>query len=112
MIPISPRDPAFEEKRYWRLPVPAAAIFAALIARLQYDSSDCEDIVLANKILTVLMLKRYGMDDGAGGSVPSGGGGLSGGRGGGGRGGGGGSSGSGRRQSKRKNAGGKSSASA
>jgi hypothetical protein len=109
MIPISPRDPAFEEKRYWRLPVPAAAIFAALIPRLQYDSSDCEGIVLANKILTVLMLKRYDMDDGAGGS---GGDGLSGGRGGGGRGGGGGSSGGGKRQSKRKNAGGKSSASA
>jgi hypothetical protein len=95
-IPISPHDQAFEEKRYWRLPVPAAAIFAALIARLQYDSSDREDMVLANKILTILMLKCYGPSGGVG---PSGG-----------RGGGGGSSGGGRRQSKRKNAGGESSA--
>jgi hypothetical protein len=107
MIPISPHDQAFKEKRYWRLPlVPAAAIFAALIAQLQCDLSDCQDIVLANKILSCLILKRYDTNDGAGGGGPSGG------RGGGGRGGGGGSSGGGRRRSKRKNAGGESSASA
>jgi uncharacterized membrane protein YgcG len=101
VIPVSPDDEEFKEKRYWRLPpVPAAAIFAALIARLQYDSSDCEDILLANRILTSLMAKKhYGTGDGAGGSGPSGGRG-------------GGSSGGGRRQSKRKGASGESSASA
>ena len=34
MIPLSPHDQAFTERRYWRLPVSAAAIFAALIERL------------------------------------------------------------------------------
>jgi uncharacterized membrane protein YgcG len=95
MIPISPRDKAFKEKCYWRLPVPAAAIFAALIARLYYDLSYCEDITLANKILTNLMLKCHDIDD-------AGGGGPSGGRGG--------SSGGGRGQSKRKKTGGENSA--
>ncbi|KIL64176.1 hypothetical protein M378DRAFT_24755 [Amanita muscaria Koide BX008] len=89
-IPISPDDEEFKEKRYWRLPVPAAAIFAALIARLPHDSSDCEDIVLAKVILASLTLQHYGSTgDDAGGSGPSGGGGPSGSRGGGGRGGGG-----------------------
>ncbi|KAM6503530.1 hypothetical protein JOM56_000473 [Amanita muscaria] len=111
-IPISPDDEEFKEKRYWRLPVPAAAIFAALIARLPHDSSDCEDIVLAKVILASLTLQHYGSTgDDAGGSGPSGGGGPSGSRGGGGRGGGDGGGGGGR-QSKRKGASGESSASA
>ena len=101
-VPLAPDVAAFEEKRYWRIPVFAGAIFAALMARLPYDSSKCEDIVLARKIVGHLMLKS------SGGSGPSGGpsGGRGGGRGDGPSRGGGGGRGSregGRRQSKRKN---------
>jgi hypothetical protein len=114
IIPLAPGVAAFEEKRYWRFPVFAGAIFAALMARLLNDSSECEDIVLAKRIVAYLTLKRVG------GSGPSGSGGPSGGRGDGpnsgrgdgpssGRGGGGGSSEGGRRQSKRKNASGEGS---
>jgi len=99
-VPLAPGVAAFEEKRYWRIPVFAGAIFAALMARLLYDSSKCEDIVLARRIVAHLTLKS------SGGSGPSGG--PSSGRGGG-RGGGGGSREGGRRQSKRKNASGEGS---
>lgn len=43
-IPLSPEEQDFTETRYWRLPVPAAAIFSALLERLANDSSGCEDI--------------------------------------------------------------------
>ena len=110
MIPLSPDDQAFEEKRYWRMPVPAAAVFAALIERLPYDSSECVDIILANKIRDCLNLQSHGAyphDDDAGGSDLSDDGGLSGG-GGPSHGGGGGISSEG--LSKRKDAGSESSA--
>ena len=110
MIPLSPDDQAFEEKRYWRLPVPAVAIFAALIERLPYDSSECVDIILANNIRDFLNLQSHGAyppDDDAGGSDLSDDGGLSGG-GGPSHGGGGGISSEG--LSKRKDAGSESSA--
>ena len=111
IIPLAPGVAAFEEKRYWRIPVFAGAIFAALMARLINDSSECEDIVLARRIVAHLTLKTFG------GSGPSGGpsGGRGGGRGGGsGRSGGsssggGGSREGGRGQSKRKNASGEGS---
>ena len=92
-LPISPGAEAFEEKRYWRLPVPAAAIFAALMASLQNDLSECEDIVLAKRIVAHLTLKRYSGSSGSGGG-----------------GGGEGSSAGERRRSKRKNPSGESSA--
>jgi hypothetical protein len=97
IVPLAPSAAAFEEKRYWRIPVFAGAIFAALMARLINDSSECEDIVLARRIVAHLTLKT------------SGGSGLSGGPSGGSRGGGGEG---GRRQSKRKNASGEGSPSA
>ena len=96
-VPLAPGVAGFEEKRYWRLPVFAGAIFAALMARLQNDLFNCEDILLATKIVGHLMVN---ISDGSG---PSGSGGPSSGRGGGGRGGGGGSREGVRRQSKRKN---------
>jgi hypothetical protein len=76
-VPLAPGVAGFEEKRYWRLPVFAGAIFAALMARLQNDLSDCEDILLARRIIGHLMVKN---SDGSG---SSGSGGPSGGRGGG-----------------------------
>ena len=103
-VPLAPGVAGFEEKRYWRLPVFAGAIFAALMARLQNDLFNCEDILLATRIVGHLMVN---ISDGSG---PSGSGGPSGGRGGrgggrgSGRGGGGGSREGVRRQSKRKNA--------
>ena len=57
------------EKCYWRIPVFAGAIFAVLMARLLYDSSECEDIVLARRIVAHLTLKSLS----SGGSGPSGG---------------------------------------
>ncbi|KIM85473.1 hypothetical protein PILCRDRAFT_365058 [Piloderma croceum F 1598] len=104
ILSISPGAEAFKEKRYWQLPVSAAAIFAALVARLQNDLSGCEDIVLAKKIVAHLTLKRYSGPSSSGGprgdsGGPSGGGG-----------GGEGPSGGERRRSKRKNASGESSA--
>ena len=101
MVPLVPGVAAFEEKRYWRFPVFAGTIFAALMARLPYDLSECEDIELARRIVAHITLKS------SGGSGPSGRGG-----GGGGRGSGGGSREGGRRQSKRKNASGEGSPSA
>ena len=107
-VPLAAGVAEFEEKHYWRIPVFAGAIFAALMAQLLNDWSECEDIVLARRIVAHLVLKS------SGGSGPSGG--PSGGRGGGrgdgpssGRGGGGGSWEGGRRQSKRKNASGEGS---
>ena len=70
-VPLAPGVAGFEEKRYWRLPVFAGAIFAALMARLQNDLSDCEDILLARRIIGHLMVKN---SDGSG---PSGSGGQS-----------------------------------
>ena len=121
-VPLAPGVAGFEEKRYWRLPVYTGAIFAVLMARLQYDLSNCGDIQLARRIVGYLMVKNSG--SGASGSgVPSGGRGGRGGRGGGrgsgrgdgpssDRGGGGGSREGVRRQSKRKNASGEGSPSA
>ena len=110
IIPLAPGVAAFKEKRYWRIPVFAGTIFAALMARLTHDSSECEDIRLARRIVAHLTLNS---SDGSGPSGgPSGGGG--GGRGdgpSGGRGGGGSREG-GRRQSKRKKASGEGSTSA
>ena len=115
VIPLSPQDQAFTEKRYWRFPVPTAAIFGALIERLTYDSSssECEDIVLAKNIRAILDLQSrnaYRPDRFAGGSGLSGDDGPSGGGGpeGGGSSGGGPSAGD-RRRSKRKGTSGKSS---
>jgi hypothetical protein len=82
VIPLSLPE-AFMETRYWRLPVSAASIFAALIARLEYDSSKCENILLAGIIRDILDLRRienYLPSAGlSGGSVPSGGSGRGGG---------------------------------
>jgi hypothetical protein len=68
IIPLSPQSEGFGEQRYWRLPVPAEAIFAALIERLHYDSSECEDIILANNIRDILNLQSHGefLQDNAG----------------------------------------------
>lgn len=70
VIPLSPQDEGFNEKRYWRLPVPAAAVLAAIFERLPYESSQCEDIRLAHIIRDTLNLQRLGAypPDGAGGS--------------------------------------------
>lgn len=75
-IPTSPLDPESEEKRYWRLPVPAAAIFAALIARVDSDVSDSLDIFITQRILSHLKLRRFDEDarDNSGGSSGGGGG--------------------------------------
>jgi len=77
-IPLSPQHPRSKEQRFWRMTAPAAAIFAALIARLDHDRSDCEDIRLACNIRDILSLQRRGYGkvllDGAdppGGSGPS-----------------------------------------
>jgi len=84
-IPLSPKHPQFKEQRYWRLPIPAPAVFAALVARLQYDLSGCKDIELATFIRDTLSLGRIGgivALDPKDGSGPSGGGRRGGGRGG------------------------------
>jgi hypothetical protein len=109
-IPISPDDQAFKEKRYWRIPVPPAFIFAALIPRLQYDTSGCKDIKIIQSILVMQSLDDEDENDGNG--RPSGGGGPSGGSGlNDDNGGGGGPSGGARASSKRKAAGDKRGAS-
>ena len=104
-VPLVPGVAAFKEKRYWRIPVFAGAIFAALMPQLPNDLSKCKDIVLARRIVAHLELNS------SGGGGRGRGGGPSGGRGSSGRGGGGSREG-GRRQSKRKNAGGEGSPSA
>ncbi|KIM38917.1 hypothetical protein M413DRAFT_29839 [Hebeloma cylindrosporum] len=53
-IPLAPGIAAFEEKRYWRIPIPAGVVFAALMVGLQYDLSECEDIRLAKSIVQYL----------------------------------------------------------
>jgi hypothetical protein len=78
VIPISPADKAFEDKRYWKIPVHSAAVFAALINRLQYDSSGCKDIRLAGTIYHTLGLQsidEYLSDENSGNGGPNGGGG-------------------------------------
>jgi hypothetical protein len=108
-IPISLNDQAFKEKRYWRIPVPPAYIFAALIERLHYDSSGCQDIRLAKTIHYILGLQsldEYPPDENDGNGRPSGDSGPNDDNEGGG-----GPRGGGRAFSKRKDAGGKSGAS-
>ena len=108
-IPISPDGQAFEEKRYWRIPIPPAPIFAALIERLNYDSSECQDIKLVQTIHHILGLQSLDEYENDGNGGPGGGGGGPSG----GNGpnddneGGGGPSGGGRASSKRKAPGGK-----
>ena len=93
VIPISPvaadqtLSLLFKEKRYWRIPLDSAAVFAALIDRLlRYDSSGCKDIRLAKLVYYGLGLQsvedEYSSDenDGYAASGPSGGGGGGGGR--------------------------------
>ena len=78
VIPISPDGDTFDEERYWRIPVPSAPIFAALIARLHYGSSECPDIGLAKAIFYILgyqSLEIYSPDKNDGNGGPSGGGG-------------------------------------
>ena len=57
MIPLSPQDQAFTERHYWQLPVPTAAIFAALTEQLAHDASKCKDIRLARSIHDILSLQ-------------------------------------------------------
>lgn len=45
-IPLSPKDPAFRHKRYWRLPTQIGPILAALVDRVRYVGG-CEEIVVA-----------------------------------------------------------------
>ena len=107
-IPISPDDQAFKEKRYWRIPVSPAPIFAALIARLSFDISGCQDIRLAKAIYYILgfqSLDENVPDENDGNGGPSGGSGPNDDNEGGG-----GPSGGGRASSKRKAAGGQSDA--
>jgi hypothetical protein len=105
-IPLAPDVAAFGEKRYWRIPVFAGTIFAALMPRLPNDSSGCEDIILARRIVAHLELNSSGGGRRGGGPSGGRGDGSSSGRGGGW------SREDGRRQSKRKNAGGEGSPSA
>ena len=67
-IPISPDDQAFKEKRYWRIPVSPAPIFAALITRLSFDTSGCQDIRLAKAIHYILGFQSLGGPSGGGGA--------------------------------------------
>ena len=83
-IPLSPEEQDFTTTPYWGLPVPAAAIFAALLERLANDSSGCEDIRLAKNICAILDSQSrdaYPPDQNDGGGGPSSGGAPSGGRG-------------------------------
>ena len=67
-----PLATASAEKYYWRIPVFPGAIFAALIARLQFDVSKCEDIKLARKIYGYLMVKTSDDSDPSGDPTSSG----------------------------------------
>ena len=97
-IPLAPGIPGYEETRYWKLPIPAMAVFAAVMDRVKFDQSGCDDIILVRTIVNHLGLKYpRGINakgeprgGGGGGSSGGGGGGSSGGGGGGKRGGGGG----------------------
>ena len=106
-IPLAPGIPGYEEKRYWKLPIPEMVIFAALMDRVRLDQSECEDIILARSIVNHLGLKYPRGINARGEPRGGGGGGSSGGRRGGKRSGGGGKSGGqeGQRRSRRKNAG-------
>jgi hypothetical protein len=59
-IPLSPEDRQFKEQRYWRLPIPAAAVFATSIGRLQHGPSECEDALLASNIHDIFSLRSCG----------------------------------------------------
>jgi hypothetical protein len=60
LIPLSPQNAEFSQKRYWRLPVLPMAILAALFERLQLDSSGCDDIKIAKDIRSILDLHTRG----------------------------------------------------
>ena len=106
-IPLAPGVPGYEETRYWKLPIPAMAVFAAVMDRVKFDQSGCDDIILVRTIVNHLGFKYPRGINTRGEPRGVGGGGSSGGGGGGKRGGGGGKSGGqeGQRRSQRKNAG-------
>ena len=60
-IPLSPEDPAFRHKRYWRLPTKIGPILAALVDRVRYIVDGCEEIVLAQQIYSILILNLDGI---------------------------------------------------
>ena len=89
-IPLSPEDPAFRHKRYWRLPTKIGPILAVLVDRVRYVVDGCEEIAVARQIHSILILNLDGIpvprpplsQPGSGrsdGSGPSGGGGGGGG---------------------------------
>jgi hypothetical protein len=60
-IPLSPEDPAFRHKRYWRLPTKIGPILAALVDRVRYIVDGCEEIVVARQIHSILILNLDGI---------------------------------------------------
>lgn len=57
VIPLSPGNDIFEQKRYWRLPVSIEGVFAALIARLGYHPYRSREAARARKISNILLLR-------------------------------------------------------
>jgi hypothetical protein len=57
-IPLTNKDPDFEQQRYWRLPVKCEAVLAALFQRLPLGSytGDCQEIHYSLHIRDILSL--------------------------------------------------------
>ena len=60
-ILLSPEDPAFRHKRYWRLPIKIGPILAALVDWVRYLVDGCEEVVVARRIHSILNLNLDGI---------------------------------------------------
>jgi hypothetical protein len=61
-IPLSPEDPVFQERRYWRLPVNIGAVLAALLSCIGIDDYESDEITCAQDIQILLQDKGLGVD--------------------------------------------------
>ncbi|KIM86748.1 hypothetical protein PILCRDRAFT_4640 [Piloderma croceum F 1598] len=60
-IPLSPQDPEFQHRRYWRLPKMIGAILTVLIERVGHGNDGCAEIVAAQTIRNILSLSIQGI---------------------------------------------------
>jgi hypothetical protein len=60
-IPVSPRDPEFGGKRYWKLPIPPGAVLATLLEGLRHATSNRDDIKLAKALYHALGVQSLGV---------------------------------------------------
>jgi len=58
VVPLSPEDPEFEQRRHWRLPVSFGAVLAVLLSHIGMAEYESEEITCAQDIDAILLQQR------------------------------------------------------